>query len=168
MHKCMINKYTISQRGSFFNAFFKSFRYNRSLPKSWMAIFGVIVASDRAAAVGKGQQQKILTQGKTVPQEIDTFCLVDDECWWWGHCGVAPSGLFWGGLDSGCHCNTAASTSPHHIDSNIHDCAIEKVNQDDRALWLALEICFRRKSLWKTILRNCHMWCDGDVECRRD
>ena len=41
----------------------------------------------------RGDQQKILTQGKTVPQEIDTFCLVGDGCWcWWTsvlrHCGV--------------------------------------------------------------------------------
>ena len=42
-----------------------------------MVIFGVIVGLDRAA---RDDQQKILTQGKTAPQEIDAFCLVGDGC----------------------------------------------------------------------------------------
>ena len=45
--------------------------------RSWIVIFGVIVASDKAAAVvAKGFQQKIWTRGATPPQEIDTFCPV--------------------------------------------------------------------------------------------
>ena len=62
------------------------------------------------------------------------------------------SGAIWCvlGRDSGCHCNTPALHSihkppPHHFDSNIHDSAIEKVNHDDRALWLALKKKFQKK-----------------------
>ena len=50
--------------------------------RSWIAIFGVIVASDKAAAVVvKGFQQKIWTRGATPPQEIDTFCPVLFSLW---------------------------------------------------------------------------------------
>ena len=72
MHQWSIDK--LVPRGYHFQSIF---HHNMSDQRSWIAIFGVIVASDKAAAAGaKGFQQKIWTRGATPPQEIDTFCPV--------------------------------------------------------------------------------------------
>ena len=112
----MINKYASSQNESFFNAFFQSFCHNCFSLNSWMAIFGVIVASDIGAAVAKGFQQKISTQRKAAPQEIDKFCLRDDECWWRQCWDSVWIGAIWSPCpgDSGCHCNIAGPQHPQH------------------------------------------------------
>ena len=106
-------------RGVIFQCIFQSFRHNRSWPKSWMAIFGVIVASDRAARWptkdfnarqnGAAGDWYILSGGRWVLVLVD----ISAETLW------SVTAIWCSSGDSGCHCKTPAHSihkpPSHHL-----------------------------------------------------